>query len=198
MLRVPCRRGQLVGKRGCLASLRLLLQEPQTRPLPLSPGPMDAVPGADPREEYQNRGRATQSRAQPRPHAAALERAEAVALFQNLWEWRIGKREGGMRTVPLGLCRPLQRRGCGRPSPRPGACSGQHVHRHSRRRARGSPTRTGAGWKFLAPFPGGAPWQVGREDGGWRGAQGTMCHHLKEKGCRRTLVPQWISPSSSW
>lgn len=29
-------------------------------------------------------------------------------------------------------------------------------------------------------------------------AQGTMCHHLKEKGCLRTLVPQCTSPSSLW
>ncbi|KAK2492229.1 hypothetical protein MC885_002636, partial [Smutsia gigantea] len=25
-----------------------------------------------------------------------------------------------------------------------------------------------------------------------------MCHHLKEKGCRRTLVPQCTSPCSMW
>lgn len=29
-------------------------------------------------------------------------------------------------------------------------------------------------------------------------AQGSMCHHLKEKAARRTLVPQCTSPCSMW
>ena len=53
-----------------------------------------------------------------------------------------------------------------------------------------------ARWRFLALVGSPRRWAA-RMEGGEQ-TQGTMCHHLKGKGFRRTLVPQWISPSSSW
>lgn len=41
-----------------------------------------------------------------------------------------------------------------------------------------------------SPPAGRMPYPGGRMGDGWRAAQGTMCHHLKAKGSRRTLVPQ--------
>lgn len=82
------------------------------------------------------------------------------------------------------------------PSLYPGTHGDQHTCGHTEGSVQGSPKRMEARWRFLilAEFPGrrGERMACGEQ------AQGTMCHHLKGKGFRRTLVPQWISPPSLW
>lgn len=165
-----------------------------------TPGPPGPIPGADTQSycpcspgRHQNEGGAIQSGAcLPRPPTAILEHANIVGpeplgavggeeareeccAFFSGWVGR-SRGEGGWY-----------------PSLCPGAHGGQDVCKVPR-----LPQENGGQVVVPCPHPGGVPQQEGREDGGWGQAQGTMFHHLKGKGFLRTLVPQWISPCSSW
>ena len=138
------------------------------------------------RESSQNRGGQVKLGHPLRARVVILDCAKAADRLPNLWEPWVAKRKRARRAVPLELrvrCPPL--------------CPGtrdQHAWGRSGE-ARKAPPRMAARRRLftLAGFPGGG-------SGGCRAgpAQGTTCHHLKGKGFRRTLVPQWISPSSLW
>lgn len=139
------------------------------------------------RESSQNRGGQLKLGHPLRAHVASLDRAKAAEGLQNLWEPWVGKRRGGKEGHP-------SRAECAVTLP---------VSWYPWRPARlgalvGGRTRPPEdGGQVEALHAGWLPWRgVGRTPGGL--AQGTTCHHLKGKGFRRTLLPQWISPSSLW
>lgn len=103
------------------------------------------------------------------------------------------REEGGQSSGGAGRARG---KGARCPPLCPGAHSGQHVCRYSGGCAQGTPR--GAVGSFLTLTRARFLGRRAEKTAGGESAQGTTCHHLKGKGFRSTLVPQWISPSSWW
>lgn len=106
-------------------------------------------------------------------------------------------REGGMRAV-LGLGRPRQRQGRVASIPVSRCLQWPARLQILRGMCPRLPERMDARGRFLTLIWTGFLGRRAEKMAGGEWAQGTMCHHLKGKGFRSTLVPQWISPSSLW